>query len=134
IYGAMPCSEAFLSYATGPRAAALLAVSAAWWQVPGMLPVHYEDLVRDTVKELQRLTAALGREPKIPLADAVAAATLPKMRAVSKSHHHFWVGKFDLWKSLLPASQARRIAAAHPEVFATLGYPCDPSPTLETGQ
>ncbi|MGE3821025.1 MAG: hypothetical protein AB7I30_16555, partial [Isosphaeraceae bacterium] len=48
IQGVRPRSEAFLRYATGPRASALLHLSGAWRQVPGTITVRYEELVADT--------------------------------------------------------------------------------------
>ena len=37
IYAAMPRSRAFVEYATGPRAAGLLAVTPDWWGQPGVV-------------------------------------------------------------------------------------------------
>ena len=38
----------------------------------------------------------------------MAAATLPKLRALTQSVHHFWQGQPALWRNLLPAEAARR--------------------------
>ncbi len=63
IFGASPRSAAFLDYATGPRARALLSVSPAWWSAPGSLRVRYEDLVRDPLGRLAKLTRSLEHAP-----------------------------------------------------------------------
>lgn len=131
ILGATPRSAAFLEYATGPRARALLAVSREWWSAPGCLRVRYEDLVREPAAELGRAAIALGLDGRgSGLAGAVAANTLAVARA-SAPNQHFWQGRPGLWKLLLPAAEARRIAAAHAGSFATLGYADDPDDALD---
>ena len=54
-HDALPCSQAFLEYATGPRAAALLGVSHKWRRATGCHNLRYEDLVHDPAGELMRL-------------------------------------------------------------------------------
>jgi hypothetical protein len=131
IYGAMPRSAAFLEYATGKRAAALLAVSREWWTVPSSVQVHYEELVRDPRGELRRLGELVGAPLRKPLEQAIEANTIPKLRAkFAENARHFWQGKAGLWRTLLTVAEAEPIAAAHADVFATLGYVCDPDPTL----
>jgi len=140
ICGAMPCSSAFMQYATGSRATALLSVSREWWDLPGACAVRYEDLVADPLGELTRLVEALVIPPRHPLAEAVAVNTLPQLRTrsgtpeVPESDHHFWQGKPGHWKRLLPAHAAYAIAAAHGEVFGDLHYICDPDENLDQGQ
>jgi hypothetical protein len=131
IRGAMPCSAAFAAYAASARAQALLSVSQQWWDVPGCLRVRYEDLVSDPHGELARLADRLGAAPRYPAGEALAETTLAKLRAQTKREHHFWQGRPGLWRRLLPPAQAHRIARAHREVFATLGYRCDPDPMLD---
>jgi hypothetical protein len=131
IFAAMPRSTAFLDYATGPRARALLAVSHEWWQVPGCLRVRYEDLVRDPVGELGRVAAGLRVSPRGSIPEAVAATTIPNLQALTGCKPHFWQGRSGLWRGLLTAAEARYIASAHPAVFADLGYGCDPDPMLD---
>ncbi len=63
IIGAMPRSTAFLDYSTGPRAAALLSVTAEWWRAPGVRRVRYESLVADAPRELRGLVDDLGGNP-----------------------------------------------------------------------
>jgi hypothetical protein len=140
IYGAMPCSCAFLQYATGARAAALLAVSRQWWDLPQAQKVHFERLVANPVQELDILLKGFGEPPRRSITDAVAANTLAKLRAhsdtqkVPEGDHHFWQGTPGLWKRLLPAEMAFAIAAAHAEVFSALGYVCDPDLLLDRAQ
>jgi hypothetical protein len=131
IYGAMPRSAAFVDYATGKRATALLAVSREWWTLPGCVQVHYEELVRDPRGEMQRLGDLIGVPLRKTPEQAVEANTIPKLRAkFAENARHFWQGKAGLWRTLLTVTEAERIAAAHADIFATLGYVCDPDPTL----
>jgi hypothetical protein len=129
LVGATPCSEAFLRYATSPRAAALLSVSPMWWRAPGVVRVRYEDLVRDGSGALRRLTRALAPAPVDRIMQAVHTCTIDHLRRPDNAPH-FWQGSPDLWRSLLTADSARRIHAAHPRVFRALGYRCDPDPSL----
>ena len=134
IYGAMPCSAAFMQYASSGRARALLAITPEWWSLPGVLQVRYESLVRDAQGELGRLVSEIGGEVKKPLGSALAATTIPRLRAMTQNDHHFWQGKSGLWKSLLTAHEAIEIARAHAGTMQTLGYSCDPDPTLDRVQ
>jgi hypothetical protein len=60
---------------------------------------------------------------------------MPELRAAYADYHfHFWQGRPGHWKSLLTAHVARRIAAAHPEMFQALGYKCDPDFKLTPAQ
>ena len=129
IIGAMPRSAAFLGYATGPRAAALLAVSTEWWARGDTLRVRYEELVADPAGEVGRLLADLGVEPRQPLAEVAEALTIAKLRAIAQDHHH-WKGQPGLWRRLLPAAEVETIARRHAEVFDLLQYPHDPDPGL----
>jgi len=49
---------------------------------------------------------------------------MANLRQITQSGHHFWQGRPGLWRSLLPAREARQIAAAHPTVFSELNYSC----------
>jgi hypothetical protein len=64
------------------------------------------------------------------IAGAIAANSLENLRATNYNHH-FWQGRPGLWKALLPASEARRIARAHPEIFEGGGCACDPDEGLD---
>jgi hypothetical protein len=134
LHGAMPRSAAFLDYATGPRAAALFRVSLDWWRFPGCLAVRYEDLVGDPDNTVAQLVGQIGRPPRLPIPEALAATSLPALRTLTGDRHHFWQGKVGLWKSLLTAPEARAVAEAHRGFFSELGYQCDPDPCLTPGQ
>lgn len=131
ILGQSPTSAAFLEYATGPRAAALLDVSAAWWQEPECVKVRYEDLIHDTSATLHRVVEALNLPCRQPIADAVACAALPQMRRRSAERaHHFWQGKPNLWRELLPVAVVEALAEAHADSLARLDYACRPAAAL----
>ena len=133
IVGALPRSGAFLRYATGSRAQALLAVSADWWNVPGACRVRYEELVADPLRALERLATELGVEPVVPLSEAIDTFSIKRLREV-RHDQHAWRGDPDLWKTLLPAAEAQQICAAHSAVMQTLGYQCDADAALEPTQ
>jgi hypothetical protein len=137
IYGAMPCSTAFVQYATSRRAAALLSVSLDWWDLPETLPVRYENLVADPAGELARLIEDFGMVPGQQLEDALTATTFSNLRAqsgtkeVPELDHHYWQGRPGHWKRLLPPDVARTIGAAHAYLFDALDYDCDPDGQLD---
>ncbi len=137
ICGAMPCSSAFLKYATSQRAGALLSISREWWDVPQACKVHYERLVGDPLAELTRIVEAVGVPARQPLAEAVATFTLGNLRSrsgtqdVPESDHHYWQGKPGHWKRLLSCQAAYAIAAAQAEAFSTFDYECDPDASLD---
>jgi hypothetical protein len=134
IFGAPPRSSAFLEYATGPRAAALLSVSHEWRQAEGNYSLRYEDVVRDPAGELKRLGEALNH-PATPeaIAAAIASNSMESLRAGCRNQH-YWQGRPGLWKALLPADEARRIARVHTVVFEGGGYECDPDESLDAGR
>ena len=134
IYGAMPRSTAFLEYAAGPRATALLCVSREWWTLPGCLRVRYEDLVADPHTVLARLVDGLGVATCCSPDAALAATTIAKLRNLTGSPHHFWQGRPGLWKRLLPVPEAHALAKAQPAAFSALEYACDPDSNLRAGQ
>jgi Sulfotransferase domain len=134
IYGAMPRSTAFLDYATGPRAKALLSISLEWGSLSGCTTLRYEDLLSQTAIELTRIAQELGVAPDLPVEAAMAETTLPKLRELTKNNNHFWQGQSNLWKNLLTATEATQIARAHSDVLAKNGYCCDPDPELTGSQ
>ena len=130
LVGADPCSAAFLAYATGPRARALLDVTVLWARSPTLASaISYEDLVASPASALARVCADTGLEPVAPFEDAVAANGFDKLRA-QNGNDHFWRGRPGLWRSLLPEDRARLIASAHAASFELLGYALDPDPAL----
>lgn len=126
IYSAMPRSRAFIEYAKGPRAAELLAVTSDWWGQPGVIGLRYEDCVRDTLRELQRLEATFGPVRCGSPSEAVEACSLGRLRKVA-TNNHFWQGSPGLWRHLLPAVETTEIAMS----LSLLGYACDPDPKLD---
>jgi hypothetical protein len=134
LWGAMPRSEAFLGYAAGPRAEALLSVSRQWWGVPGVVPVRYEDLVADGPGTVARLAQTLGGRPQRSVEEALAATTMPALRIASGRPYHFWQGKPGLWKTLLPAAEVEVLAAALAPTLGEFGYVCDPDANLTPAQ
>jgi hypothetical protein len=128
---ASPTSEEFLSWACSPRAEALLSVSLDWWDAPGAIRVRYEELVRSTEAELLRIADELQIEPSRAPAEVVAANSMDRLRERrTEPTQHYWQGRPGLWRRLLPAAEARRIAAAQPRSFARFGYDCDPDEQL----
>ena len=131
ITGASPMSQAFLDYATGPRAKALLGISAEWWQTRDVCRLRYEDLVGDPVGQLAGALASIGVSPCKPLSEVVAEATPEGMRAISVDLlYHVWQAQTGLWKQFLTAQEARRICEAHENVLKILGFACDPNESL----
>lgn len=122
ILGADPTSSAFLAYATGPRAQALLSVTPEWWPHADAR-LRYEDLIAHPADGIERIAQGLGAEPLVPPADVVAAVRFAELQREA-SNQHFWQGRVGLWRRLLPTDVARAIAAAQPAV-AALGYEVD---------
>jgi hypothetical protein len=131
ILGAKPCSTNFLEYATGPRAAALLSVSHEWRHAEYSYRVRYEDVVGDPARELIRLGESLNC-PATPeaIASAIASNSMESLGEGGRNQH-FWQGRPGLWKALLPAEEARRVARFHSAVFDGCGYECDPDESLD---
>jgi Sulfotransferase family len=134
IHGAMPGSAAFLEYATGQRAAALLSISPQWWDAPGCLQLRYENLVADPVGQMERLVQMLGVEPCVPVARAVADNALAKLRLKLRGRHHCWQGQPGHWKRLLVTDVADAIAARHAALLERFNYDCVADPRLTPGQ
>ncbi len=119
LLGADPASPAFLAYATGPRAKALLAVTPEWWPHADAR-AKYESLVDDATGELGRIVAALGESPLVTPARAVEVVSFGRLREEA-TNEHFWKGRAGLWTELVPTRYALDIASAHPEMLR-LGY------------
>ncbi len=134
IYGAMPRSTAFLDYATGPRAAALLSVTREWWALPDCLTLKYETLVASTADELGRLARELGVEPVTPIESAIEATTLPNLRKLTQNNNHFWQGQSNQWLRLFTQAEADILAKAQSKSFEQLDYSCTADPDLTPAQ
>ncbi len=131
IHGAWPLSDAFIEYCLGPRADSLLGVSTAWWQMPGVCRVRYEDLLADTAGVLGQIAATLGAQPRRSIDEVVGQSTPDKMRTQNiHMLYHVWQAQTDLWKCFLTASVARQICETHSKTLISLGYRCDPDESL----
>jgi len=119
LIGADPASPAFLAYATGPRAKALLSVTPEWWEHADVR-VRYEDLVAHPAGELGRIVESLGGAPVTAPATAVETASFGRLRDEA-TNMHFWQGRPGLWSELVPTEYALAIASAYPEMLE-LGY------------
>jgi SAM-dependent methyltransferase len=131
IYGAMPTSTAFMDYATGSRAGALLSVTPEWCAAGDTLPLRYEDLVHNPRVNLQRLIDELSWPVRMTIAQGVTETSIPKLRAATNNDNHFWIGRPGLWRKFLPVVRADCIESAHVETFRALNYACDADPTLD---
>lgn len=120
LIGREVASDAFLEYATGPRAAALLSVTAEWWHIDGVIRVRYEDLVADPHAALRPMTDRLGAVVD-SIDDVLARLTIDKLRKTS-TNNHFWRGQPGHWRTLIPRERCEAIERAHSGVFESLGY------------
>ena len=126
----MPRSRPFVEYATGPRAAALLAVTPDWWGRPDVVGVKYEDCVRDTEAELRRIESSIRPGPR---------------RVAGRGRRSLFDGRTPqggdqqplleglagpVAGSFRPRPRPRRSPRQWPSVCAILGYDIDPDPTL----
>jgi hypothetical protein len=133
--GASPTSEAFLAYATGPRAQAILGVSAQWWEQNDVCRMRYEDLVSGAAGQLSGILADLGVAAVRPIADVVAEANPQGMRNLSVGMQcHVWQATPGIWKRLLTPSAAGAICDCHRQVLHTLGYRCDADESLDAAR
>jgi hypothetical protein len=127
----MPRSQAFLDWIAGRIGRHFLCYSPAWWNREGVFRLRYHDLVESAESTLERLVAQIGHPVRRPIAEAVEANAIGlKKPAADVWHYHYWQGRPGLWRDLIPAAEARRIAASVPEPFEVLGYECDPNESL----
>src|SRR5262249_15892430 len=100
--GATPVSPAFLDYAVGRRASALLNVSADWNEYPGVWRARYEALVENPAAELRRLVSETepdGQCHEERLAAALAQNTAREMRSRTVNEmFHVWQARPGLWR------------------------------------
>ena len=131
--GSFPLSEEFVDYATGPRASALLAVSADWWQLADVCRLRYEDLCLDAAGQMSALLSSLKMVPRRSLAEVIDGNSAENLRA--KSVHllyHLWQARPGIWREMLTPAVARRICEKHQAILSRLGYVCDPNESLES--
>jgi hypothetical protein len=129
IADATPRSPAFEQYAISQRAKLLLGISPSWAAMKDCLLVRYESLVRDPTVQLSMVCDALRPAPAEAVQYAVEANTLEKQRSLV-ANQHFWRGRPELWKQLVPPPEAIRIAENHQPFFKAFGYACDPDANL----
>jgi len=120
ILKAAVASPEFLAYACSDRARALLSVTPEWWDAPGVARVRYEDLVDHPQRTLTGLCEALG-PPRRSIAETLEAHTLDKLKPTA-GNSHFWQGRTDAWREMIPHEFALEIAHVHREVFERMGY------------
>lgn len=116
-------SPEFLSYACGPRARALLSISAEWWHAPGIVKVRYEDLVHRPEETLAGLCNLLGPTCR-SIEETLQDNTLEKLK-LTTTNSHFWQGQPDAWRQMIPQDFVREIEHAHREIFKSLDYACE---------
>ena len=129
--GVTPASDAFVRYALGWRAEALLDVSVRWAARSDAL-VRYADLVRDPAGEIELVLRTLG----LAAVDDVGAAVRKHSPAqtAQRTPGHYWQGTPDLWKRLIVPELALAIRRRHPAAFSAFGFACDPDPALTSAQ
>lgn len=131
ILEAKPRDPAFLDYCCVHEGPSILSHSPDWWPAPGVHRVRYESLVHEPHETLGALVTALGLDVRKSVDEAVADYDMNLLRSYRETmHYHYWQGRPGLWRTMLPAAEARRIAATHAEVFSTLDYQCDPDESL----
>ena len=133
ILGVLPRSRAFLDWASGPRARALLSVTPEWWTRNDIIRVRYEALHQDPLAILEHFCPELHVKPVRPLDEAVEIYSLQRIRDV-RNDHHAWKASPDLWKLMLPKREAEQIATAHGDIFKALDYECNADATLDDSQ
>lgn len=132
IAGADPCSDAFVDYAIGPRAHALLGVTPQWWTTPGVDRLRFEELISRPVSTLERLASNTGAVPVMSAADAVRTVSFARMQQEGDKEH-FWRGQPGLWRALLPTAQAEPIAQSYRAHADRFHYDLTADPRLTPG-
>ncbi|HTI51058.1 MAG TPA: hypothetical protein VL475_08905 [Planctomycetaceae bacterium] len=129
IRGCLPTSAEFLEYATGPRACALMSISAEWWQIAGCGRLCYESLVNDPETELTSLTAQLEPVSAEAIREARDGNSLERLKP-RVQNQHYWQGSPGHWTQFVPAQPARSIAEVHRASFERHKYSCEPDESL----
>jgi Sulfotransferase domain len=126
-----PVGDAFVRYALGWRAEALLEVSVRWAARSDAL-MRYADLVRDPAGEIELVLRTLGLAGVNDVAEAVRKHS--PAHTAQRTPGHYWQGTPDLWKRLIVPEVALAIAQRHPAAFSAFGFACDPDPELTAAQ
>ncbi len=128
ILEADPTSAAFRAYATSPRAQALLNLSGQWWE-RALVSIRYEELVAAPSVELQRVIDALGVTPALAPEEVGREITFGRLQAEA-ANRHFWQGKPQQWRELLPQAVANEIARPYAKLLRRFGYDVQADPEL----
>jgi hypothetical protein len=104
---------------------------------PNFLLLHYENMLKETAADLNRITAFLGIESDPErVRHAIERSSAERMRQLEKTEASEWIATKDRrkdipfvgaarsggWKSSLPESCVVRIESAWGELMSTLGY------------
>lgn len=104
---------------------------------PSFLLLRYEDIVKETTRELAKIAAFLGIEPTPErLAKAIERSSAERMRRLEQKEGDGWVStkgrrkdipfigpaKSGRWKSELPDGSVSKIESAWGPLMKTLGY------------
>jgi hypothetical protein len=122
---------------------------ASWVYTRGhresFLLLRYEDLIKDTASELQRIAVFLGVNADAErLRRVIESSSADRMREMEKAEANLWVAtrkrrqdipfvrlaKSEGWKASLPASCVRQIEEAWGDLMTTLGYELTTAPVL----
>jgi hypothetical protein len=145
LVGLTPRSEAFLEYVKGFHGRAVLGFTPWWWRRSEVIRIRYEDLVSDPVAALKLAADQIGESFRRPVGEVIGETSIGQMKSNRDAwQYHFWQGRPGLWRSLIPAKDARSLAASLRDPFealkyacdpfAELGYVCDPDESLEPAQ
>lgn len=127
---ASPLDAAFLDYACGARARALLGLSLEWLPYAAAC-VRYESLARRPAACLKKTLRTLRVRSMKPLSDVVENNSLENLRIANPGQRrHFWRGEPNVWRRLLPRENVVRICQCHHVIFERLGYRCNYDPRL----
>jgi hypothetical protein len=122
---------------------------ASWVYTRGhresFLLLRYEDMIKDTASELQRIAVFLGVNADAErLRRVIESSSADRMREMEKAEANLWVAtrkrrkdipfvrlaKSDGWKTSLPAACVRQIEEAWGDLMTTLGYELTTAPVL----
>lgn len=114
----------------------LMNQSVSWLRTGRSAIVRYEELWREPVETLRKLTDGIQHVPSNAIEDAVRSCSLESMKRQStgKDRQFFQKGGTDNWRDVLPAEIVGLLANAdpYPNQFAALGYRMTPWDDTET--
>jgi hypothetical protein len=104
---------------------------------PNFLLLRYEDMIRDTLRELSRIAAFLGIDSSPSrLNEVIARSSADHLRKLEKEDANIWIGtrnrRQDIpmvraatsggWHTALPKECVAKIEAAWGDLMLTVGY------------